>query len=121
VSGFPIWAHHHPVTPDRCLQSTKSGQNRNLLATGAQSRDVKGPLADPVLAAHVGRLRTELMLLQNPNNLLFGKALALRRLTLLKGPDSSSTWIKLRGQGQDANHCMVFRVIHPFLVTPPGP
>jgi hypothetical protein len=31
-----------------------------------------------LLAAHIGRLRTQLVLLQNLNNLLFGKSFALQ-------------------------------------------
>jgi hypothetical protein len=54
VSGFPIWAHHHPVTPDRCLQSTKSGQNQNLLATGAQSIGVIAGFVEQAASKLIG-------------------------------------------------------------------
>jgi hypothetical protein len=44
---------------------------------------VEGRLADPVFAAQVDRLRTQLVLPQNPNDLLFRKPLPLHRLALL--------------------------------------
>jgi hypothetical protein len=43
---------------------------------------VEGCLADPTLAAQIGRLRTQLVLAQNPNDLLFRKSLPLHRPVL---------------------------------------
>jgi hypothetical protein len=51
-----------------------------------------------MLAAHLGRLRTELMLLQNPNDLLFGKSLALHRLALLKGQTPAQLGLNCGGK-----------------------
>jgi hypothetical protein len=74
---------------------------------------VEGCLADPLFSAHLGRLDTELLLLQYSDNLLFGKPFAFRHLVLLKGPDSSSTWIKLRGQGHGGPDSKIL-FIFPF-------
>jgi hypothetical protein len=46
---------------------------------------VKAPPADPVLAAEIGRFHLGLVLLQDPNDLLFRMSLALHRLVLSKG------------------------------------
>src|SRR5262249_58887008 len=45
---------------------------------------------DPMLAAQVGRFHPGLVLLQAGDDLLFGMPLALHRLVLSSGPDSSS-------------------------------
>src|SRR4029077_4424037 len=46
---------------------------------------VKAPLTNPVLAAEIGRFHPGLVLLQDPNDLLFRISLALHRLVLSKG------------------------------------
>jgi len=57
-------------------------------------------LADPVLAAEVGRLRTELMLPSLEIPTICSSANRLRFIVRFfpNGPDSSSAWIKLRGK-----------------------
>jgi hypothetical protein len=59
----------------------------------------KSAVASVPRKLNLSRLCTQLVLLQNPNDLLLGKSITLHPLTLPKGPDSSSTWINLRGQG----------------------
>ena len=59
---------------------------------------VEARLADPVLPAQVGRLHAGLVLFQDGNDLLFRMPIALHRLVLSSGPDSSSPWISSRGQ-----------------------
>jgi hypothetical protein len=57
VSGYPIWAHHHVVTPNRCLQSiTARPRTPDLLATGESSTDVESRVRDPVPTTYLRRL-----------------------------------------------------------------
>jgi Kef-type K+ transport system membrane component KefB len=73
VSRFSIWAHHHPATPDRCLQPTKSGKDQNLLAMGADSMGVKCRRADAVVAADLCDLHAAFLLRQNRNDLFLAE------------------------------------------------
>ena len=70
MNGYPIWANYHPMTPDRCLQPTKSDQDRKTLATGEQSIDVKGRLDDATLAPDILRLGVGFLLPGHADNLL---------------------------------------------------
>ena len=62
-------------------------------------------LTDPVLPAQVGRLHAGLVLFQDGHDLLFRMPIALHRLVLSSGPDSSSPWISSRAQGGNARSC----------------
>src|SRR5690606_1666139 len=55
---------------------------------------IQGRCAHPVLAGQIGRLRTRLVLAQNPDNLLFRKPLPLHLSVLQSRPDSNSRWRK---------------------------
>jgi hypothetical protein len=77
VSGFPIWAHHQVVTPDRCLQSITARPGPNLLATGEPSIDLKSRVRDPVPPAYIWHLRARFMLPQNPDDLFLAESTAL--------------------------------------------
>jgi hypothetical protein len=53
-----------------------------------------------MLAAQIGDRNAGLMLLQNPDGLLFRKAAALHALVLVVGQNEFSNWIKPKGLGQ---------------------
>src|SRR5690606_33430313 len=55
---------------------------------------IQGRFAHPVLAGQIGRLRTRLVLAQNPDDLLFRKPLPLHLSVLQSRPDSNSRWRK---------------------------
>src|ERR1700738_1156413 len=71
-----VWCYDQPLQP-LCF--------RDLETAVFGFPVVKAPLADPVLAAEIGRFHPGLVLLQDPNDLLFRMSLALHRLVLSKG------------------------------------
>ncbi len=64
VSGFPIWAHHHPVTPDMFATDRSPLTGQILLAPGEQSIDVKRRIRNARLPADFGDRHTVLSLPQ---------------------------------------------------------
>jgi hypothetical protein len=64
---------------------------------------VEGRLADPVLAAQIGCLHPRLMLLQNPDNLLFRvPALSYLVLPFTLRENSNFHWMRFPGAGQSS-------------------
>ena len=61
---------------------------------------VQRRLRHPVLPAEIGTLRTDLLLPQHADDLLFRKTHTLHRLTLRRRSDSKSSWMNFPGAGQ---------------------
>ena len=59
---------------------------------------VDGGVADAMLAAQFGNLNADLMLLQNPDDLLFRKAATLHALVLVVGQNELQTGLSRRGK-----------------------
>jgi hypothetical protein len=79
------------------LQSTKSHQTKNLLATGAQSINVDAGVADSMRAIQIRNRDAGLVFRQNPNDLFFRKAAASCSRPRV-GPKRTSNWITMEGQ-----------------------